>query len=167
MGKKEWLSRPWINEDGTKKTDGEISRLGQKWDQKTWKYFLNEDLGTLRGYSSCILVPHICKSRAANNERSLWERDDGKYSQKFRGVDLKSVFEVAFLELSPREEAILREFFWNERRSSDVARCFCMLPSSIRRTRKRILEKLRLILTSEDFKEKLLFYKNNKSDIAS
>ena len=164
MRKKQRGPRPWINEDGTKKTEGEISRLGKGWDRETWNRFLNEDVGLPHGYPSCISVPHIWKSRAANTDKGLWNREGGEYTNKFQGVDLKEMFEVAFMELAPREEEIIRAIFWSEEMNlAKVARRFGMWPPSLRRAKKKILEKLRSILISEDFKEKLLFYRQSKA----
>jgi hypothetical protein len=39
---------PWLNEDGTKKTDAEIAQLGQSWSAQIWNEYLDSNTGTLR-----------------------------------------------------------------------------------------------------------------------
>ncbi len=141
--------RPWLNDDGRKKSDAEISRLGRYWDQKTWSAFLDEDVGRVDGH--LLRLNEEVEKRLDDRERR-----DEYFTDKFASIDLEEVFKTALEALSFDEERIIKELFWNKARVWDTAVIFRISPFQVRKIKSRALEKLRWILQEDFFARKLL-----------
>ena len=136
---------PWRNPDGTKKTDAEISRLGQNWDAKTWEKFLDDDIGK------------ISEGGRVFCRRSLDDLPKPEEAKKntLANLNLEVVFETAFEELTPKEQLILSRFFRDGATLRAIAKDLNCSPSSVRTEKERALRHLKKILTAKGFKYKL------------
>ena len=139
--------RPWINNDGSKKSDAEISLLGRYWNQKTWSAFLDEDVGRVVGHFLTLT------EETRPNDR---ERRDEYLTDKFATIDLEEVFQTALESLSFYEEGIIKKLFLEEASARDTAAYFGVSPSQVRKIKSRALGKLRRILQEDSFAKKLL-----------
>ena len=142
---------PWRNRSGTKKTDVEISNLGQSWDVETWEQFLDEDVGKIEDDG------RLCFVRKFEDRPKLEKQaeEDGEFSNKTENLDLEVVFRLAFEELTPRERLILDKLFWEDRSLQKTAKDLNSTPTNISTAKAKILKKLKEILTSKGFGEKL------------
>lgn len=142
--------RPWINPDGSKKSDEEISRLGQGWDKKTWRRFLDDDVGKLTDDGR--LAGGTDPDEFSDEEYKTAKR---KLSHGIADLDLQAVFETASEGLAPRESEILKRYFWEGATLQEIAQESGISPGTVRSAKKRGLDKMRKVLASEDFKTKL------------
>ena len=137
---------PWRNSDGTKKTDAEISKLGQNWDAKTWKAFLDEDVGKFTNDGRTSHVEDLDE---------LPEVEQETEKNTLANLNLEVIFEIAFEELTPKEQLILSRFFWDGATLRIIAKDLNCSPSSVRTEKERALRHLKKILTDKGFKYKL------------
>ena len=149
--KKKTERPPWRNPDGTKKTDAEISRLGQNWDLETWEQFLDEDVGKITENGRLYFVGKLEDNPALEKQ----VEEDDKFSNKMKNLDLEVIFKLAFEELTPQERLILDKLFWEGRSLKRVAKDLNTTPSNISTTKARVLKKLKGILTAKGFGERL------------
>ncbi len=149
--KRETTPPPWRNPDGTRKTDAEISKLGKSWDVETWKQFLDEDVGKITEDGKLYFVKKFedCPKLEKQTE------DEEKFSNKMENLDLEVIFSLAFEELTPREQLILDKLFWEELSLRRTARALNTTPTNISTTKARVLKKLKMILTSKGFGQRL------------
>ena len=145
---------PWRNRSGTKKTDAEISRLGQSWDAETWEQFLDEDVGKIEDDGRLCFVRKFEDCPKLDKQAE----EDGEFSNKTENLDLEVVFRLAFEELAPREQLILDKFFWEDRSLQKIAKDLNTTPSNISSIKANTLKKLKKILTSKGFGERLSCY---------
>ncbi len=141
---------PWKNPDGSKKTDAEISKLGQSWDAKTWEQFLDQEVGRITDdgrityFKKWEKIPGI--------EEKLAE---GQTSEKVANLNLQAVFETAFEELTLTEQLVLEKFFWDGMSLNKIAEDLKSTPSNMSNTKARALRKLKRILSSSHFGQRL------------
>ena len=140
---------PWKNSDGSKKTDAEISLLGQSWDLATWKKFLDEDVGSVVPSKRLSFRPYMDIAGNATGE------EGSSLSRKFQGIDLATVISTALGELADRERRILEGYFWKKSDTRKIAERENLSPGNVRKIKSRSLKKLGKILASNNFKIKL------------
>ncbi len=142
--------RPWLRPDGSKRSDAEISKLGKSWDAKTWKRFLDEDVGKITDdgrityFKKWEKIPGIEEKLA-----------DAQTSNRVANLNLRVIFEMAFEELSYREQLVLEKFFWDGISLRKIAEEVRSSPSAVHMAKQRALTKLKKILSSSRFGQKL------------
>ena len=142
--------RPWINDDGSRKSDAEISRLGQFWDEKTWERFLDEDVGKITDDGRFTVVE---EPDAFSKEEYKTEKRG--FSHAIADLKLAAVFNAAAEQLPPRERFILKRHFWDDSSLKEIAEETGLPPGTVRSTKRRSLKKLANILSSDEFGPKL------------
>ena len=142
--------RPWINDDGSRKSDAEISRLGQFWDEKTWEKFLDEEVGKIT--RSGRLARGVDLDEFSEDEFRIHKRE---FSHGVANLNLAAVFQAAFQGLNPKERFVLKRYFWDESKLKDIAEEMGISPSTVRTVKGRAVKKLNGILSSKEFVPKL------------
>ena len=117
--------RPWMNEDGTRKSDGEIKLLGQGWSADTWDRFLDADVGTLKD-DSLVFFADMDKAF------DLGQYDMADTSQGHGGYEhLKAALLLAMDELSPKERDVVACSFWKGMDDKDIAKKMGMATNAV------------------------------------
>ena len=142
---------PWLNEDGTKKSDREISKLGKHWNQETWTRFLDDDVGIIHENDYGRLVFYKDMNKVLDTK----EEDEAAMTDKFRFIDLCFLFSVALDELAPRERAMLKKIFWECKSLKETAKEMKINCNYMRSLKQRTLAKLGQRLRSQEFAWKL------------
>jgi hypothetical protein len=140
---------PWLNEDGSRKSDNEISELGQTWSAETWNRYLGEDIGQLDD-DEMVFFPHvdtIAIHDGAELLDSLKEIDD---YQKLRFAVPHAVDELSY-----KQKIVIKNIFWSNKTIEEVAIDLKMTNTSVRSLKYRAIKRLKEILPTEEFKEKL------------
>ena len=156
--------KPWLNEDGSLKSDAEIKKLGQTWSQETWTRYLdatmgkfdvwNKRLNAMVGVPNKRVVFFPYMDTAAMASRAQFS-DFISDSDKDSYPSLDSACQVAIKGLSKKERSVLKMIFWEEKSPSEIAKELKITPSTVRVLKMGALKKLREIFASESFLRKL------------
>ena len=150
-------NKPWLNEDGTLKSDKEISRLGKSWNIQIWEEYLNFSTGVL-DEQELVFFPYM-NSQTMNNGNDLLE--ELREIQHYPVTQL--ALELAIDELKPLEQKIIKKLFWENVSSRELADEFKTTLGNIRVIKSRALNKLKKILPSKKLKKKLETHKSNQN----
>lgn len=139
---------PWLNEDGTKKTDAEIAQLGQSWSAQIWNEYLDSNTGTLRD-DNLIFVSRVTdetfeKSKVLNflNEKDYYE-------------EVETALLIALSELSKHERFIIKESFWKMNNNKEIAKGLGKSSNTVAVLKSRAIKKLGFTLSSQKLKNEI------------
>ena len=141
--------RPWMNEDGTKKTDEEIRELGKNWSAETWKRFLDADTGTTKDESLVFFADMDKIFGFGLHDTADTAEEHGGYG------NLESALILAMDGLSPKEREIIARSFWKGVDDGGIAEKMGMATGAVWTNKSRAIKKLGGILPSRRFKTKL------------
>ena len=142
-------AKPWLNKDGSLKSDDEIKELGQKWGQETWSNYLDATLGNLR-YDRLAFFPNMDTDAVASRPQLVdFMAEREHYSR------MKAGLQKAIESLSDMEKSLIDDLFWGEKSCAKIAREMKVSPSKVRVWKFRALKKLREILPSRELRRKL------------
>lgn len=150
---------PWLNADGTKKTDREISKIGEKWSSQTWNLYLESEVGTLKDENLVFYEDF-------DNQESLERSDVLKFLQNCKSHEaLEQALIIALKRLSKTERVIIKEAFWNSGTDKEISRKLHKTQENVRVLKARAIKKLGQILVSNELKNRVLYFKNQKNDL--
>lgn len=144
---------PWLNADGSLKSDKEIAQLGKKWTAKTWNQYLDSNLGTLQDDE--LLFYENMDTEAMNERVEVL-----KFLQESKYYDiLETALLIALAKLSKTERIIVRESFWMMATDQEVAKKIKSTNASVRNLKHRAIKKLGQFLPSKELKEEIIYLK--------
>jgi len=146
-------STPWLNTDGSKKTDKEISQLGKSWSAETWSHYLDSSVGILND-ESLVYFENMDTEMVYERAEVLNFLRDSKCYQS-----LEDALLVALEKLSTKERLIIRESFWQRLRDREIAIALNTTHSTVRNLKHRAIKKIGQFLTSQDVKKEVLALK--------
>lgn len=153
---------PWLNPDGTKKSDKEISRISKTWTPEIWNQYLDSDIGTLQD-DELVFIPDM-NSELITHGSDLLEflRENNHYEV------IEDAFALAIDELSRAERKVIKKLFWEDIPTQQLATELGTSEGNIRVIKSRALQKLKSLLPSQKLKQKLARHKNQrKQSVAS
>jgi RNA polymerase sigma factor (sigma-70 family) len=140
---------PWLNDDGTKKSDTEVSKLGESWSPDTWNSYLDSELGSLKD-EELIFVPDMNSELMSQGFHLLnFLREHRQY------VVIKDAFELSLNELSKAERWVIKKLFWENVSTRELADDLKTSTGNIRVIKSRAIQKLKKIIPSQEFKQKI------------
>ena len=146
---------PWLNRDGTQKTDREILKLGQRWTPEIWNRYLDSELGTLQD-EELVFYENM------DTEEILERATVLKYLQEGKNYDeLEKALLLALYELSKSERIIIKESFWKMATDKEIAERLNKTHKNVRVLKSRAIKKLGTILGSKKLKGEILHLKNS------
>jgi len=135
---------PWLNADGTKKTDNEIEKLGTSWSLETWNQYLDSSVGSLED-SRLSFVPNMDTDEILEKSTVIDYLENGKYYE-----DIETALVFALFHLSKTERAVIRGSFWMMLSDKEIAKALNKSHQNVRYLKSTAIKKLRSILSSED-----------------
>ena len=153
-------NEPWLNKNGGFKSDAKISSLGQGWPIKTWKRYLDSSVGTYKD-SELVFYPCMDTEEMAENKKDLDFLQDRKHCPY-----LKLAFKLALEDLSRKERLALKEYFWEGKRTKEIAKELKIKPSTVRVLKSIGLKKLGNILVSRRLRIKIIQSKKKIKAVA-
>lgn len=145
---------PWLNADGTKKSEEEIKELGKAWSSETWNEYLDSEVGTLRD-DDLVFVPQVTDD-TYEKSTVLNFLNEGKHYE-----EIESALLIALSELSRTERFIIKESFWKMTNTKDIAERLGKSSNTIRVLKSRAIKKLGQILSSQKLRDEILYLKNS------
>ena len=142
---------PWLNEDGSLKSNAEIKELGKAWPSEVWMRFFK---ATEDGHidRNLVFVPSMDTSALAG-KGNLADLISNKESHP--DLDLNIKLKEAMRVLSRREKLVIKKLILEGRTTKKVARQLKIKPSTVRVLKKRGIEKMKKALTLDSFKGEL------------
>ena len=141
---------PWCNEDGTRKSDGEIKLLGQGWSAETWDRYLRADVGDVED-DALVFFSNMDTEFVLERHEVLEML--GRYDD-YEGI--RFALHAALDELSPMERDVLKGAFWKGMDDRDIAGLMGKTHVHVRVCKSRALKRLGEILPSKRFKLKVV-----------
>lgn len=154
ISKKE-KSTPWLNADGTKKTDKQIEELGKNWSPEIWNFYLDSNVGILKD-TRLSFLSNMDTEEMLERSEVIEYLEDGQHYKK-----LEVALLLALTELSRAERVIIKKSFWNLNSDKEIAKDLNKTHKNIRVLKSRALQKLRKILASTKLKNNIETLKSN------
>ena len=137
----EFASQPWLNEDGTEKSEKEIQRISKSWTPDTWEAYL-QTIDVQQNEETEILgieYERVSSDDYANLVLGFLDK------QRFpRPNNLKRVILFTLKDtLSVREFQVIDLLYWKNLSTSDVAQKMKIGEQTVRNLHSRSLKKIR------------------------
>lgn len=145
---------PWLNADGTKKSEEEIKELGKAWSSETWNLYLDSEVGTLRD-DDLVFVPTVTDN-TYEKSTVLNFLHDGKHYE-----EIESALLIALSELSQTERFIIKESFWKMNSNKEIAERLGKTRKTVGVLKARAIKKLGQILSSQKLRDEILYLKSS------
>lgn len=100
-------SRPWLNKDGSVKSDDEIKAISQSWSLETWEQFLAATVDQEEAYQRELPI-FVSDELLDSFPEAIW---DGKDSDRMDSV-AKELRRICRDFLTPRQQHVIRSTFW-------------------------------------------------------
>ncbi len=154
-------NKPWLNADGTKKSEKEILKISKTWSPEVWNLYLDADVGTLQD-EELVFIPDMNSELISQGAELLeYLRENQHYEI------IKDAFDLALDELSRAERKVIKKLFWEDIPTQQLADELKTSEGNIRVIKSRALRKLQALLPSQEFKQKLTRHKIQiKRDVA-
>ncbi len=134
--------QPWLNEDGSLKSDAELRQVGQQWPPRVWEaYLATLEVGRRE---EDVLPP--AKMDAFSTEKYAGMLFSMANHKKYRL--LKFALNASISTLSPRQKEIIVSHYWGDKTVAELALSLGVTEQSVRKTIKTALAKLRVCLTN-------------------
>lgn len=146
---------PWLNVDGTKKTDEEIERLGKNWSAEIWNHYLDSSVGTLR--DGPLSFFHDMDTEEILEKATVIKF----FHEKKYHEDLETALLIALDSLTSKERFIIKESFWKDTPDKDIAKKMESSHESVRVLKSRALKKLSKTLIGQELKDEILNLKSS------
>jgi RNA polymerase sigma factor (sigma-70 family) len=146
---------PWLNADGTKKSEEEIKELGKAWSSETWNLYLDSEVGTLRD-DELLFVPTVT-DEILEKSAVLNLLQEGKHYE-----ELETALLLALSQLTKAEKFIIRESFWKKSSNKEIAQRLNKTQKNVGVLKSRAIKKLGKILTSKQLKNEISYLKEHE-----
>ena len=147
-------SLPWLDKNGTPKSDEEIKKVSPFWSKGTWEDYLS----TLDKQQEEYLF---------NNPKAV-ENLSAKECAKFimsidmakKGLDrIKILAKICLHELSQRELEVLKKIFFEKKSERQIAKELGISRNSIKTLKYRGIRKIKQLIATRGFYQKALLYR--------
>ena len=135
---------PWLNTDGSMKSDKEISALGQHWNAETWDNYLK---ATIEHGDTELLLEESMDDIKALSAKDFFDFittvENYEYLQGYVQQAMRN-------NLSPKEESILRMKYFENMSEKEVAEKLSIGLETLKKYRKSALKKIKNFLTTQE-----------------
>ena len=145
--------KPWLNEDGSVKSDAKIRKAGQQWPPSVWEAYL-ATLEVKRQEDVVLPPTEIDEFPKEEGIGMLFSMASAK---KYRL--LKFALNASIHTLSPRQREVIVSHYWGGRTVAEIAASMGVTEQSVRKTMKTALLKLRECLTNSSLMKQAMLVK--------
>ncbi len=149
--------RPWLNINGSFKSDEEISLLGKNWSSATWNEYLDANIGKLND-DEMVFFPYM------DSETIL---DGSNLLNMLNSVNeypaLKQALKLSLKKLTPKESNVIKMRYWDNKSYKEIATIMKVSPNTVKKFRQRAIEKLRKLLPSKEFRNQVKHLESKKN----
>lgn len=134
--------KPWLNDDGSIKSDAELREAGQNWPQSVWReYLATLEVGRREEY---VLSSSEMDTFSAEGCAGLLF----SMASEERHHLLKVALNACILELTPRQRDIVIARYWKGKTITEIASATGTSKQSVSKTMKKALSEIKMHLTS-------------------
>lgn len=145
---------PWLNADGTKKSEEKIKELGKAWSSETWNEYLDSEVGTLRD-DDLVFVPQVTDD-TYEKSTVIHFLQEGKHYE-----ELETALLLALSQLTKTERFIIKESFWKLTSNKDIAERLKKTQKNVGVLKSRAIRKLGKSLSSKQLKSEISYLKEH------
>lgn len=134
-------NKPWLNADGSIKTDQELKEISKKWRPSTWEAYL-ESTETEWDESIFVIsgeVEECSDQEYARHILNFLDKDQFPKATKLKRVILYTLKDV----LSPMEFQVINQRYWKSKTYPEISKKLGITESSARTYHARSIKKLR------------------------
>ena len=145
--------KPWLNEDGSVKSDAKIRKAGQQWPPGVWEAYLSTlEVGRRE---EVVLSPAEMDTFSSEEYAGMLLSMSSK--KKFRL--LKFALKASIHTLSPRQREVIVSHYWGGKTVAEIAVSMGISEQSVRKNIRTSLSKLRACLTSSSLMKQVMHVK--------
>lgn len=143
-------AKPWLNEDGSVKSEEEIKNICQAWGPSVWNEYL-ESLEVSQKEDS-VFSPSIMDTFSAEECAGLVfsMASEEKYPL------LKVALNACIRQLSPKQREIIHQYYWNGKTLHEIASEMGITRQSVYKSMKAARLKLKALLTSGSIQKRIV-----------
>lgn len=134
--------KPWLNDDGSIKSDAEMRAAGKNWPESVWKeYLATLEVGRREEYVlSSYEMDTFSAAECAGMLFSMASEEKHHL--------LKVALNACILELTPRQRDIIIARYWENKTITEIAIATGTSKQSVSKTMKKALSEIKMHLTS-------------------
>ena len=148
MKSNESTKKPWINDDGSEKTTGEIKKMSKKWTQEDWEEYLSDQESSLR--ESYLDDPTLYERNLSAENYAGLIFGIAEYSTMGRVA-----INVTLAQLTKQQNDVLRLTFWEGMTQRGIEKELGITRASVRYALSTGLQKIKKIIESGELIEKI------------
>ena len=143
--------KPWLNADGSMKSDEELKSICQTWKPSQWEEYLSTIEGAQVEMPISQLTADDEKERAQELAVNIFD-----YIIESKNVHLKSVISEAISSLTPRQLQVVRKVYWERKSYAQAAKELGVGKSTIQNIHIQALGRLRTIVPDLTIKKRTI-----------
>ena len=143
--------KPWLNEDGSVKSDAEIRKAGEQWPPSVWEAYLTTL--EVRRRKGDVILPHI-KMASFSTEQHI--STVFSMANKQNLPLLKVMLNACIRELTPRQRDVIIRHYWDGKTITEIAASMRVSKQSVSKTMKTALAKIKTNFTSGSFRRQAM-----------
>lgn len=143
--------KPWLNDDGSVKSDAEIRKVGQNWPSSVWEAYL-ATLEVGRRRKDAILSPSEMDNFSTEQNIGL----AFSMARKRNHPLLKVMLDACIRELTPKQRDVIIRLYWDGKTVAEIAASMGISKQAARKTMKTALAKIKTNFTSGSFRRQVM-----------
>ncbi len=142
--------KPWLNEDGSIKSDAKIRKEGQQWPPSVWEAYLSTlEVGRRE---EDVLSPAEMDTFSTEQHISVAFSMARKQSYPL----LKVMLDACIRELTPKQRDVVIRYYWDSKTVAEIAASMGVSKQAVRKTMKIALAKIKTNFTSSSFRRQVM-----------
>ena len=143
--------KPWLNEDGSVKSDAKIRKAGQQWPPSVWEAYLSTfEVG--RREEDVLSPAEMDNFSAEECAGMLFSMAEEEKHPLF-----KVVLNACIRELTTRQRNVIIAHYWDGKTITEIAASTGVSKQTISRTMQKALKNLKTNLTDTSFQRRIIF----------
>lgn len=142
---------PWLNEDGSEKSEQELRELSKNWSPETWDAYLQtvEIEAQEEMFDEDTDFNELSEEDCINFIYTILETPDYQHLETALHACLKS--------LPNTQYRVIHEMYWNRLSERQVAKQLSISKGTVQRAKERALEKIREMFLSGQLQKKIRY----------
>ena len=142
--------KPWLNEDGSTKSDEELREISSNWGDSVWEKYLSTF--EVKQKEDSVLSSAIVDSFSAEECAGLLFSLASEEKHRF----LKVALNVCIRELPPRQREIILSYYWDGKTVAEMATSMGISTQAVYKAMRVALAKLKASLTSGSMQKRMI-----------
>ena len=146
--------KPWLNDDGSVKSDAEIRKAGKNWPSSVWEAYL-ATLEVGRRRKDAVLSPSEMDNFSTEQNIGLAFSMARKQSYPL----LKVMMDACIRELTIKQRDVIIRLYWDGKTVAEIAANKGISKQAVHKTMKTALAKIKTNFTSSSFRRRVMAVK--------